>query len=396
MTGLPHHLTAAVQASDIDRARLPVRSKSPCVKAGSHEYVPYSLADVRRESDKAKFTAISMFAGGGGACIGLMLAGGEVIAANEFVPEAWRTYAANFSGHHIDPRDIRLIVNGGAHAFLSGLGLKPRELDILKGAPPCSAWSTAGRGPSDQDELKRYSDTHQRGVATLPFDFADLAKMIAPKVIIMENVPALAGRYGEVLDRILHAVRFNADRSRAYYVRWCVLSADEFGVPQRRQRLFIVGVHVDVAEALGFGSDKSIGAVFPAPPYKSVSVRSALTGLNQSTHDIEPWLRAGMHGTFGRDLRRMPINPDRWLRAHVGLPIEGRYALIRSSWDLPSPTLTASGQRLRGGNGVIHPAEHRKFTVPEIKRLFGLPDDYVLTGTMDQAVERMSRMIPRS
>ena len=85
----------------------------------------------------------------------------------------------------------------------------------------------------------------------------------------------------------------------------------------------------------------------------------------------------------------------KWIKPrHVGLGSESRYTLVRSDWDLPAPTLTASGQQPDGRCGVLHPAEHRKFTIPELKRLFGLPDDYVFTGTIAQAAERMGNMVP--
>lgn len=70
------------------------------------------------------------------------------------------------------------------------------------------------------------------------------------------------------------------------------------------------------------------------------------------------------------------------------------YTLTRCSWDLPAPTMVVSGQRPDGLTGAIHPEEDRKFTLPELKRLTGLPDDFVLTGTLGQAAERVCRMVP--
>jgi DNA (cytosine-5)-methyltransferase 1 len=77
-----------------------------------------------------------------------------------------------------------------------------------------------------------------------------------------------------------------------------------------------------------------------------------------------------------------------------GLDKESWYTLMRCSWDHPARTLTASGQQPDYRAGAVHPAENRKFTIPELKRLFGLPDDYVFTGTIAQAAERMGNMVP--
>jgi site-specific DNA-cytosine methylase len=92
--------------------------------------------------------------------------------------------------------------------------------------------------------------------------------------------------------------------------------------------------------------------------------------------------------------RRALMKP-KWIKlCHVGLGSDSRYTLVRSDWDLPAPTLTASGQQPDGRCGVLHPAEHRKFSIPELKRLFGLPDDYVFTGSLADAAEPLGNMVP--
>jgi DNA (cytosine-5)-methyltransferase 1 len=78
----------------------------------------------------------------------------------------------------------------------------------------------------------------------------------------------------------------------------------------------------------------------------------------------------------------------------VGFPADSLFSLERCAWDLPAPTLTVTGQGSKGLSGAIHPEAHRNFTIPELKRLFGLPDDYALTGTLSQAAERVCRMVP--
>jgi site-specific DNA-cytosine methylase len=70
------------------------------------------------------------------------------------------------------------------------------------------------------------------------------------------------------------------------------------------------------------------------------------------------------------------------------------FTLARCSWDAPAPTLVIAGQKPNGLSGAIHPEVDRKFTIPELKRLFGLPEDYQLTGTIEQAVECICNMVP--
>jgi site-specific DNA-cytosine methylase len=380
---------------------LPSRSAPAVTSSDAARYQPYAMVDVRRASAANRFTVVSTFAGGGGSCIGYHLAGGHVVLASEFVPEAARTYAVNFPGMPVDPRDIREVTADAAavEAFLAQAGLRPGELDILNGSPPCCEFSNAGRGLSDQHELRPYSDTRQRGMATLIYDFFELARGALPKVVIGENVPSLASsKHSALFEGALDTLRF-ADEShsrRLYFANSAVLAASDFGVPQARNRLFFIGVRHDVAEAVGISSDADVSTIFPEPTHHFlVTIRSALADLQQGDADVYPWRRSAMTSSIGPLISRLPPNPSRLLRPHhVGLPKETRFSLTRCSWDLPAPTLAVMGQRPDALSGAIHPEADRKFTIPELKRLFGLPDDFVLTGTLGQAAERICRMVP--
>jgi hypothetical protein len=139
-------------------SELPPSPGSRAGLSGLSSYRPYVMADVR--TSPGTFKVISTFAGGGGSSLGYWLAGGRVLMANEFVLEAARTYALNFPSCVIDQRDIREISGSDETVvnFLARVGLRPGELDILDGSPPCCEFSTAGRGIGDQDVLRPYSD----------------------------------------------------------------------------------------------------------------------------------------------------------------------------------------------------------------------------------------------
>ena len=191
------------------------------------------------------------------------------------------------------------------------MGLKPGELDVLDGSPPCCEFSTAGRGIGDQDVLRHYSDVKQSNIASLPFDLVDLVIRAKPKVFICENVPAFASRGAEVFQRVLRALRFPADGSRAYYADWAVLSASDFGVPQKRQRLFIIGVRKDVGDVVGIDSDEAVRDVFPAPTQVGVTIRSAFADLQQTENDVWPWTRSAMvSSSLAALIRLLPEESD--------------------------------------------------------------------------------------
>lgn len=379
----------------VELAALPQQRRASVRVSPDNGYRPYLMVDVRNASAVKKFTAVSTFAGGGGSSTGYRLAGGYLPLVNEFVPEAAHTYKRNFPECIVDQRDIWEISasDEAVAAFLASAGLAVGELDLLDGSPPCSEFSTAGRGIGDQDVQKSYSDVTQNNIASLPFDLVDVAIRAKPKVFVCENVPAFASRGKEVFERVLRALRFPGDR--AYYANWQVLTASDFGVPQKRQRLFIIGVRKDVGDLIGIDSDEAVLDVFPTPTRVGVNVRSALEGLTQSHSDVWPWTRSAMAPSLRKLIRLLPKNPPKPTRlAHIFPDYKNNYTLTRCSWDTPAPTMVVSGQRPDGMTGAIHPQHDRKFTLPELKRLTGLPNDFILTGTYGQASERICRMVP--
>ncbi|KRR14925.1 hypothetical protein CQ12_32305 [Bradyrhizobium jicamae] len=368
----------------------PLRKATVIEARGTNVRRP-SMADVRKASLRNCFTVISLFAGGGGSSMGYRLAGGNIRAINEFVAEAARNYSKNFPETVVDTRDIRDIIRYPADilAFLALVGLGAGELDILDGSPPCSEFSTAGNGPTEPGMLKAYSDRAQKDISLLPFEFARFALIARPKVIVMENVPALASRGKAIFESLLGML------STEYVVTSRVLSANDYGVPQKRRRLFVLGIRKDVAEVVGVTSEFGASLLFPNPTHTGVTIRDAFAGLEQSAEDVRPWLTSAQITTIATAAARLPKNPPRLLRPnHIGQSVTRNYTLTRCSFDLPAPTLTVTGQQPSGLAGAIHPEYDRKFTIPELKRLTGLPDAFVLTGTLGQAAERICRMVP--
>ena len=106
------------------------------------KYEPYTLNDVKKASSQKLFTVISTFAGAGGSSTGYRLAGGNILLINEFVEAAIESYTANYPDTPVLVDDIKKY---SGEDFLKMVNLKPGELDILDGSPPCSAFSIAGK-----------------------------------------------------------------------------------------------------------------------------------------------------------------------------------------------------------------------------------------------------------
>lgn len=354
-------------------------------------YTPYTMADVR--SVAPRFNAISFFAGGGGASSGLMLAGGSMRTAVEFSPLQAQVYRRNNPHCQLEQMDVREFTanESAARRLLRRAGLVQGELDYLDSSPPCQPHSQAGKGIGDPSRETLHSGVKQRYAATLPFSVADAVHLMLPKVSVMENVPGLVHRTPDFLDRLLNAFRFRNSR-RVYYSTYKILSADDFGVPQKRQRVFVISIRRDVAEAVGIDSDELVHQVYPRPTVShALSIRTALTGLQNHHHEELPFFRSIWRSKLPELLAELPACPDKPRRLKN---VSKYFTLVRCSWDHPAPTLVIIGQKPNGLSGAIHPELDRKFTIPELMRLFGLPEDYGLIGTIPQAVDTICNMVP--
>lgn len=217
---------------------------------------------------------ISTFAGGGGSSLGYRMAGFKVLWASEFIDAARDVYQANAApGTIVDGRDIREV---DPLEVLRTIGLRPGELDVLDGSPPCSSFSTAGKREKGWGEVKKYSDKAQR-TDDLFFEFIRFIRAIRPKVFVAENVSGLVkgtakGYFIEILREM---------KSCGYRVNAQLLDAQWLGVPQQRQRIIFVGVRDDLG----------IEPVHPKPlPYR-YSVRDALPHIASATHDTSGFVR---------------------------------------------------------------------------------------------------------
>jgi DNA-cytosine methyltransferase len=372
-------------------ASLPDRISPTILRSQYGSLATWRMSDVRSASATASFNVISLFTGAGGSCLGQMMAGGRILLANEFIPAAAATYRRNFPDTLMDCSNVRSLVSAPKRMIelLNKVGLKPGDIDVLDGSPPCSEFSVAGKGMVDSTVMKPYSDSSQRDISSLPLDYVAAAQIIAPKVMLMENVPGLAGRGREILEAVIDTLTFD------YFIAWRISNAAHFGVPQARRRLFIIGVRKDVGRPIGIDCDELVAGIFPNPTVPGTTVRSALSDLEQTASDIRPWLQSARISGLEDKIALLPKKPAKLTRLNDILErVDHDFTLTRCSWDKPAPTLTVTSQQPTGLAGAIHPEQNRKFSIPELKRLFGVPDDFILTGTVAQAAERLCRMVP--
>ena len=361
-----------------------------------NNYKRYTLQDTLDSEKRALFNVLSTFAGGGGSSTGYRLAGGKILAINEFVEEAQNTYRENYPNTTIVPGDIKKLT--GTY-LMEQAGIKVSELDILDGSPPCSAFSMAGSishggGNTHADafnKTKQYSDIKGvENVEDLFFEFLRVAKDIKPKVIIGENVEGLT--MGEAKE-YFHKIQ-NTFEDIGYLIVANVLDASYFGVPQSRKRCFFIGVREDVAEKVGI----NFMTMYQLYPDKNDFRTTLGEAINDVVNDDKEELdylfdKISPEMAVGKTLMKMPKDPDKVLTGMDYHDKGHHFNLKRSSLRKPCPTITAMGN-LAGVAGTCHPLEDRKFTIKELKRIMSLPEDFKLTGKHKQQSERIGRMVP--
>jgi len=359
-------------------------------------YKPYTMQDVRESSARERFNVISTFAGGGGSSMGYRLAGGRVLCVNEFVEEAIKTYTHNFPDTKVIPGDIK---NLSGFDLMNAVGVKQGELDILDGSPPCSAFSLAGKRHKNWNKTKLYSDGKKvDNIEDLFLEYIRIATDIQPKVIIAENVRGLT--IGKAVTKLNEFIREFENIPPGYVVTYEVLSACDFGVPQERPRIFFICVRQDVADKIGLHMFNLNTEIIPKPTSRTITMREALADVALDMDEIQMLKDYIQNNSENQRywLSILPKNPIKRVNPCSPEipkelnPNENYFTMIRTCADMPSPTLTANGSK-RSGGGLFHWAEDRKFTIRELMRLQGLPEDYELTGTFDQKAERIGRMV---
>lgn len=327
--------------------------------------------------------AIDLFCGAGGLSLGLQQAGFEVVLALDSDPIAAATYRASFGGHFLEAPIDRVSPDD----VLKMAGLAPGDCDVLAAGPPCQGFSVQRRG-SDRDDRNH-----------LILEILRFVETIQPKFFLIENVTGLTSRRGRnFLDQLLN----RAERME-YALQITKLNAADFGVPQERRRVFLLGQsHSDTSGAR---------FAFPEPQCsrdKYRTVRSAIGDLPSPPADGSPHPDYPLHYREGRlsakNLERFTHIPEGGgrddLPVHLRLPCHvnnpsHRHKDVygRMAWDMPAPTLTARFDSFSRGR-FGHPVENRTITLREGARLQTFPDDFGFFGNREQVARQIGNAVP--
>lgn len=293
---------------------------------------------------------VSLYAGAGGLDLGFEQAGFAIPWANEYDNKIWETYENNFKDTHLDRRSILDVKNGDIP-----------KLDGIIGGPPCQSWSLAGSMNGVKDP---------RG--QLFYQYLRLLKDINPKFFLAENVPGIMSK--------THISEFEklivAFEECGYDVFYDLLNAADFGVPQLRKRVIVIG----------FRKDLGVNFKFPKPTH----------GHNASKNYVS------QKDAFGDLPEPKPAMSKNKANEKLNVPNHEYYTGNFSSrymsrnrkmpWDEPGYTVEASGRHSK-----IHPSAndmiklgtdnwkfdekskkpYRRLSVRESARLQTFPDEFV-------------------
>jgi DNA (cytosine-5)-methyltransferase 1 len=323
--------------------------------------------------------ALSLFSGAGGMDIGIKNSGFHVSACVEmdrFACETlrWNNEIKNKSSKIIEA-DIRGI---NPTTLADNLSIKKGDLSLLFGGPPCQSFSLAG---------KQLGLSDARG--PLLFEIIRFARLLEPTVILLEQVKGLlsakdeAGKRGGVFESFLSQLE-----DAGYVPKWRVILAADFGVPQLRERLFVVATHGHNGFLFPERTHSPLeecNGLFSSQPYTGVG--EAIQGLGKPDKKIKGqtiYSRADSHVdvTPERDKERISQVPEgSYLAAQThlgeelrrGLTLKDTTKYLRVHRERPANTL-------RCGEIFYHPTEDRYLTPREYMRIHGYPDEYELKG----------------
>ena len=315
-----------------------------------------------------EFNVLELFAGAGGLAVGLEKAGIKCVALNEIDKWACQTLRENRPNWNVLEGDVK------SFDFTK----YNNKVDIVTGGFPCQAFSYAGKKLGLKDA---------RG--TLFYEFARVVKEVNPPICIGENVKGLLshekGKTIEGMISILDEIGYNV-------VPVKVLKAINYKVPQKRERVILVGVRKDI----------DLKYEYPKPHNKIYNLIDALKKgeLYDCNVPKSNGSRYPEHKRLVLDLvpqkgywRNLPLEIQKEYMGKSFYLGGGKTGIARRiGWDEPSLTLTCSPAQKQTER--CHPEETRPFTVREYARIQTFPDDWKFIGSVSQRYKQIGNAVP--
>ena len=290
---------------------------------------------------------VSLFSGAGGLDLGFIRAGHKIIWANDNFSDAVKTYHKNI-GDHIVCEDISKIKSDDIP-----------DHDILIGGFPCQGFSVANTKREGNDERNKL--------------YLELLRVLSekkPKFFLAENVKGILSlNKGKIFEMILLEL---ADAG--YTIKHKVLNAADFGVPQKRERVIIVGVRNDINFKLEYPEPTHCECVNLFKNKKQwISIGEALKDIPEpeEIHDLSNHVYSKFKLKFNGYIGNRVIDPNK-----------------------PAPTVTARGDEKGGVVVLHHPKNHRRMSARELALAQSFPIDFTFEGNNSSVYRQIGNAVP--
>jgi DNA (cytosine-5)-methyltransferase 1 len=343
-----------------------------------------------------------LFAGAGGFSVGFENAGFDIVAAVEYDKQIAETYSYNHFETKVFAEDIKQVVNK--------VDFSQYNCDVIIGGPPCQGFSMAGariRKNNFIDDPRNYLFKY----------YFKIVQQVKPKIFILENVKGiLTMEKGEIFKQIISLFsdeeNFNGNK---YYIEYRIVKALEYGIPQQRERVFIIGSlnkKLDI-DKLILKTKKILIKKYPHF-FDSVTVWDAISNLkNEDTegniqnlkpeNQYQKFLANNSCITFNHikphhnkiALKRIKQigNGENWtkLKDVIKSVHSGAYGrLVKNG---VAPTITTRFDTPSGGR-FIHPVEDRTLSPREGARIQSFPDNFKFLGTKTSIYKQIGNAVP--
>ena len=325
---------------------------------------------------------VDLFSGCGGLSFGLEEVGFDIVAGIDNWEDSLKTFQKNHTGSKVLLADLGKI---SSKEICKKLGLVQGKVDVVVGGPPCQGFSISGKRNPDDPRNKLYQS------------FVHFVGYLKPKAFILENVPNLVSMQGgEIKDAIIEDFE-----KEGYTVKWKILTASEFGVPQKRRRVIFVGLK----------NGKEF--VFPKPDIENIiSTQEAISDLPENTlidgekysllskSDYQKSMRKGSQGIFNHvvtihtDMTKSIIAmvPDgsnyKSLPKYLHSTRKVNIAWTRLNSKKPSYTMDT------GHNHIFHYKYNRVPTTRETARIQSFPDRFIFLGGKTSQLKQVGNAVP--
>ncbi len=368
-----------------------------------YEYSFIRERGVKVKKRKNKPTAVDLFAGAGGLSLGFEEAGFQVLLAVEKEPYSAETYIENRRSKKTIVL-MRDIADLNPLEILRVLGVKKGEIDIVIGGPPCQGFSTSNMRTRTLDNPKNH----------LYKEFIRFIKSLTPKWFLLENVAGMNSFKGGLVKNVIIGELENM----GYSCKSRILNTAEYGIPQIRRRIFIIGNRIsadfifpNASHGDGKTAYTTVKEAISDLPLLENGNQKDLTKYAKSNGSLTNYKRR-MRANWGKPYCRNNLvskNTDLVLRRYQFIPQGGNWENIpsylmrnyknkrnchsgiykRLKWNEPSVVISNYRKCM-----LIHPDQDRGLSVREAARLQSFPDKYIFYGPLGYQQQQVANAVP--